>query len=206
MMQPMRIGVSLRSTYHLVEPRVAVGRMVERTRAARAAGLDSLFVGDHHVTGSTYLQNVAILGRLLAEWGDKTAGALFILPLWHPVIVAEQVGTLAAVARGPFVLQVGLGDGEGQFAGMGASLRRRVGDLEGSLDVVRRLLAGETVTADRPVAIREPSAALCPRSRSTCGSAPARPRESSGPPASATGGSQARGWRPTRLGPGRNVP
>jgi alkanesulfonate monooxygenase SsuD/methylene tetrahydromethanopterin reductase-like flavin-dependent oxidoreductase (luciferase family) len=151
----MRIGVSLRSSYHLVEPRVAVGRMVERTRAARAAGLESLFVGDHHVTGSTYLQNVAILGRLLAEWGDKTAGALFLLPLWHPVIVAEQVGTLAAVARGRFVLQVGLGDGEGQFAGMGASLRRRVGDLEGSLDVIRRLLAGETVTADRPVAIRD---------------------------------------------------
>jgi len=154
-MLPMRIGVSLRSSYGTVEPRVAARRMVERTRAARAAGLDSLFVGDHHVTGSTYLQNGPVLGRLLAEWGDRTAGALFLLPLWHPVLVAEQVGTLAALARGRFVLQVGLGDGEGQFAGMGASLSRRAGDLEAALDVIRRLLAGETVTADRPVRIRD---------------------------------------------------
>ncbi len=155
MMLPMRIGVSVRSSYGAVEPRVAVRRMVERTRAARAAGLDSLFVGDHHVTGSNYLQNVPILGRLLCEWGEGTAGALFLLPLWHPVLVAEQVGTLAALARGPFVLQVGLGDGEAQFAGMGASLKRRAGDLEASLDIVRRLLAGETVSADRPVPVKD---------------------------------------------------
>jgi alkanesulfonate monooxygenase SsuD/methylene tetrahydromethanopterin reductase-like flavin-dependent oxidoreductase (luciferase family) len=155
MMAPMRIGVSLRSGYGPAEPRAAVRQMIERAGAARAAGLDSLFVGDHHVTGSTYLQNTPILGRLLAEWGDRPAGALFLLPLWHPVLVAEQVGTLAAIAGGPFVLQVGLGDGEGQFAGMGASLSNRARALEASLDVIRRLLAGETVTADEPVTIRE---------------------------------------------------
>ena len=149
----MRIGVSLRSGYGVVEPRVAVRQMVERAAAAWDAGLDSLFVGDHHVTGSTYLQNTPVLGRLLAEWGDRTAGALFLLPLWHPVLVAEQVATLSAIAQGRFVLQVGLGDGEAQFAGMGTSLSRRVRALEGGLDVVRRLLAGETVTADEPVAI-----------------------------------------------------
>jgi alkanesulfonate monooxygenase SsuD/methylene tetrahydromethanopterin reductase-like flavin-dependent oxidoreductase (luciferase family) len=154
-MHPVRIGVSLRSGYGSLAPRVAAGRMVERARAAWAAGLDSLFVGDHHVTGSTYLQNTPILGRLLAEWGDRPAGALFLLPLWHPVLVAEQVATLAAVAQGPFVLQVGLGDGEGQFGGMGVSLTRRAPALEAGLDVIRRLLAGETVTADEPVPIRD---------------------------------------------------
>ncbi len=154
-MLPVRIGVSLRSGYGDLDPRVAARRMIERTRAARGAGLDSLFVGDHHVTGSTYLQNAPILGRLLGEWGDRPAGALFLLPLWHPVLVAEQVATLASLARGPFVLQVGLGDGEAQFAGMGASLSRRARSMEAGLDVVRRLLAGETVTADEPVAIRD---------------------------------------------------
>ncbi len=155
MMRGMRIGVSLRSGYGAVEPRLAARQMVERAQAARDAGLDSLFVGDHHVTGSTYLQNAPILGRLLAEWGDRTAGALFLLPLWHPVLVAEQVATLAAIAGGPFVLQLGLGAGEAQFAGMGASLSRRAPTLEAGLDVVRRLLAGETVTAEEPVPIRD---------------------------------------------------
>jgi alkanesulfonate monooxygenase SsuD/methylene tetrahydromethanopterin reductase-like flavin-dependent oxidoreductase (luciferase family) len=150
----IRIGVSLRSSYGSLEPRVAARRMIERAAAARAAGLDSLFVGDHHVTGSTYLQNVPILGRLLAGWGDNPVGALFLLPLWNPVLLAEQVGTLAALAEGPFVVQLGLGDGEGQFAGMGVPLRGRAARLEAGLDVLRRLLAGEEVTAGAPVAIR----------------------------------------------------
>ena len=99
--------------------------MVERARAAREARLDSLFLGDHHVTGGPYYQNVPMLGRLLAEWGRGPAGALFLLALWHPVLLAEQVGTLAAVAEGPFVLQCALGRADEQFAGMGVSLRGR---------------------------------------------------------------------------------
>src|SRR5206468_3368563 len=86
--------------------------------------LDSLFLGDHHATAVPYYQNVPMLGRLLAEWGDRPAGCLFLLPLWNPVLVAEQVGTLAALARGRFILQCGLGDDESQFAAMGARRRR----------------------------------------------------------------------------------
>jgi alkanesulfonate monooxygenase SsuD/methylene tetrahydromethanopterin reductase-like flavin-dependent oxidoreductase (luciferase family) len=129
--------------------------MLERTVAAREAGLDALFVGDHHVTPIAYFQNAPILGRLLAEWGDRTAGALFLLPLWNPVLVAEQIATLAAIAEGPFVMQCAIGDGPGQFAGMGADMRRRVRDFESGLDIIRRLLAGESVTAETPYPIQD---------------------------------------------------
>ena len=121
--------------------------MIERATAARRAGLDSLFVGDHHATAGPYYQNVPILGRLLAEWGDAPAGCLFLLPLWNPVLVAEQVGTLAAIARGRFILQCGLGTDEAQFRAMGAELRYRPSAFEESLGIVRRLLAGETVSS-----------------------------------------------------------
>jgi len=150
----MRIGVSLRSSYPTADARVGATWMVERAAAASAAGLDSLFVGDHHVTGSPYYQNSPVLGRVLAEWGDRPAGALYLLPLWHPVLLAEQVGTLASIARGRFILQCGLGEGEAQFAGMGATLRTRGSTFEASLNVVRRLLEGECVDADEPVPIR----------------------------------------------------
>ena len=69
-------------------------------------GLDSLFVGDHHNVPVPYYQNVAILGRLLAEWDTRPAGALFLLPLWHPVLLAEQIGTLASIAARPVHLAV----------------------------------------------------------------------------------------------------
>ena len=86
--------------------------MIERAAAARRAALDSLFVGDQHVSPTPYYQNTPMLGRLLAEWGEAPAGCLFLLPLWHPVLVAEQIGTLAAIAQGPFIMQCGLGWGD----------------------------------------------------------------------------------------------
>ena len=84
----MRIGISICSNYRVDDPRQGARYMIERAAASRAADLDSLFAGDHHVTPTAYYQNNAILGRLLAEWGDKPAGALYLLPLWNPVKVS----------------------------------------------------------------------------------------------------------------------
>src|SRR5207237_6259555 len=136
--------------------------VVERTTAARRAGLDSLFVGDQHASPTPYYQNTPMLGRLLAEWGEAPAGCLFLLPLWHPVLVAEQIGTLAAIAQGPFIMQCGLGWGDARFAAMGANIRTRPSAFEEALDIVRRLLAGETVVSARRFRIAEASLALRP--------------------------------------------
>src|SRR5213079_2288867 len=103
-----------------------------------------------------------MLGRLLAEWGEAPAGCLFLLPLWHPVLVAEQIGTLAAIAQGPFIMQRGLGWGDDRFAAMGANMKTRPSAFEEALDIVRRLLAGETVSSSRRFRIAEASLALRP--------------------------------------------
>ena len=124
--------------------------MIERARASYEAGLDSLFVGDHHSTPVPYYQNTPMLGRLLAEWRGRPAGVLLLLPLWNPVLAAEQITTLAAIHDGRFVLQCALGGGESQFAAMGTELRVRPSRFEAALDIIRRLLAGETVDADGP--------------------------------------------------------
>lgn len=144
----MRLGVSVRSSYPHAPARASARWMVERAAAARDAGLHSLFVGDHHVTASTYHQNSPVLGRMLAEWGDGPAGALYLLPLWHPVLVAEQVGTLAALASGRFILQCAVGGGEAQFRGVGVPLGERPSRFEQALHAIRRLLAGEEVSLD----------------------------------------------------------
>ena len=142
----MRIGISVCSSYRVEDPREGARFMVERARAARQADLDSLFVGDHHVTPSPYFQNTAILARMLAEWGDKPCGALYLLPLWHPVLLAEQTATLASIAQGPFIMQCGLGGERRQSAGMGVDIHRRGKMFEASLEVLRTLWAGEEVT------------------------------------------------------------
>jgi alkanesulfonate monooxygenase SsuD/methylene tetrahydromethanopterin reductase-like flavin-dependent oxidoreductase (luciferase family) len=123
--------------------------VLDQARAAARAGLDSLTVGDHHATGPTgYVQNVPIMGRILAEWSGRQSGCLFLVPLWHPVLMAEQIGTLAAMADGPFIVQAGIGAGREQFAAMGANLGGRVPVFEEAVRVVRALLEGQTVTSE----------------------------------------------------------
>src|SRR5262249_44590007 len=149
----MRVGISLTSNQPDVkDPRQGAHCMIERAAAAHRAGLDSLFVGDQHVSPTPYYQNTPMLGRLLTEWGEAPAGCLFL----------EQIGTLAAIARGPFIMQCGLGWGEARFAAMGASYRTRPSAFEEALDIVRRLLAGETVSSSRRFRVTEASLALRP--------------------------------------------
>jgi alkanesulfonate monooxygenase SsuD/methylene tetrahydromethanopterin reductase-like flavin-dependent oxidoreductase (luciferase family) len=146
----MKIGTSLKSAFVTDDVREGARWMIERARASHDAGLDSLFVGDHHATPVPYYQNTPMLGRLLAEWHGRTAGVLMLLPLWNPVLAAEQLATLAAIHDGPFVLQCALGGGGDQFGALGVDLERRPSRFEAGLDIIRRLFAGETVDADGP--------------------------------------------------------
>jgi alkanesulfonate monooxygenase SsuD/methylene tetrahydromethanopterin reductase-like flavin-dependent oxidoreductase (luciferase family) len=59
--------------------------------------------------------------------------------------MAEQIGTLAALATGPFIVQAGLGGGSEQFRAMGVRLGDRVRLFEEGVGVVQALLRGEAV-------------------------------------------------------------
>ena len=124
--------------------------MVERTRTAHAAGFASLSIGDHHDMPVPYAQNTPMLGRLLAEWPNRPAGCLFLMPLWHPLLMAEQIGTLAAIhqveAPGkPFIVQTGIGWGAAQFVNLGADMSTRGAYIDAAIPIVKALLAGEQV-------------------------------------------------------------
>lgn len=146
----MHLGVSLASAQFVDDHALGARMIVERARVARAAGLDSLSMGDHHSMAVPYYQNTPMVGRLTAEWDPlKPLGCLFLLPLWHPVLVAEHVGTLAALHDpGTFVVQTGIGGGDDQFAAMGADLRTRGRVLDEWIRIVKALLAGETVDSE----------------------------------------------------------
>ena len=142
----IKIGISVSSSHKGVSPQDGADRMVERARAARQADLDSLFVGDHHVTPFPYFQNSVILARMLSEWGDKPFGALYLLPLWHPVILAEQVATLASLSH--LSCNAVLGDNR-QGAAMGIDMKHKVGRFISCLEVIRALWQGCSVEENR---------------------------------------------------------
>ena len=142
----MRIGISISSSYNVTDYRIGARWMIERAKAAAQAGLDSLFVGDHHITPQPYYQNTPILARALAEWHDAPAGALYLLPFRHPVLLAEEIATLATIAPGRFIMQCALGYGDREFAAFGINPKHRPSRFEECLEIMRRLWAGETVS------------------------------------------------------------
>jgi alkanesulfonate monooxygenase SsuD/methylene tetrahydromethanopterin reductase-like flavin-dependent oxidoreductase (luciferase family) len=89
-----------------------------------------------------------MLGRLMAEWNSGPVGCLFLLPLWNPVLVAEQVGTLAALTQSTFVLQTGVGDGKDTFEAMGASFKTRGTSLEESITEIKDIFERRGVTGN----------------------------------------------------------
>ncbi len=148
----MRVGISIGTTFSTDGPgghREGPRTVLNQAQAADRAGLDTLTLGDHHSTGPAgYVQNVPMLGRLLSEWTDRQVGCLFLVPLWHPVLMAEQIGTLAAMSSGPFIVQTGLGAGAEQFRAMSADIAQRAARLEEGILVVQALLRGETVDSE----------------------------------------------------------
>jgi alkanesulfonate monooxygenase SsuD/methylene tetrahydromethanopterin reductase-like flavin-dependent oxidoreductase (luciferase family) len=140
----VRVGISIGTTFDVSDYQVGPRLVLEQALAAARAGLDTLSLGDHHSTGPTsYVQNVPMLGRILAEWDTRPAGCLFLVPLWHPVLMAEQIGTLAALASGRFIIQAGLGGGSDQFRAMGVRLGDRARLLEEGIVTVQALLKGD---------------------------------------------------------------
>ena len=145
----MRVGISIGTVFDPAESTGAASSVLAQGQAAERAGLSSLTVGDRHATApAAYLQNVPLVGRILGVWHQRPVGCLFLVPLWHPVLMAEQIGTLAAMAGAPFIVQVGVGEGEALFAAMGQDLRGRGARTERAIHLVKALLDGEVVDDD----------------------------------------------------------
>ena len=130
----------------MTDPRVGAQHIIDRAAAAEASKLDSLFLGDHHATPTPYYQNVPMMGRLLANWSGSKCGVLLLLPLWHPVLVAEMLSTLASLTSSTFVLQAGIGYGEKQFSALSADYKQRGERFEQALNILHTLWSGEMVT------------------------------------------------------------
>jgi alkanesulfonate monooxygenase SsuD/methylene tetrahydromethanopterin reductase-like flavin-dependent oxidoreductase (luciferase family) len=130
------------------DPGARFAEHLEQVRFARDAGFHSIFAGQHFLPAPyQMLQPVPLLARLAAEAGDLRVGAgILLLPLLNPVEVAEGAATLDVITGGRFVLGVGLGYRDEENAAFGLPAER-VRVYREKLDVVRRLLEGEEVTA-----------------------------------------------------------
>ncbi len=108
-----------------------------------------MLVGQHFLSHPyQMLQSVPLLARLAAETGPMRIGTgILLLPLLNPLEAAENLATLDALSGGRLVVGVGLGYRAVENAAFGVEGGR--GRLfEAKLDVLKRLLAGDSVSAE----------------------------------------------------------
>ena len=120
-----------------------------QVRTARDAGFGSLWFPQHFVTGPSMRQFAAspIMGYLASLSGGMRMGtAVLLLPMLNPVLLAEEAATLDHLTGGKFVLGVGLGYRDHEFAAMGIERKSRVGRFREYVQAMRLLLNGEHVT------------------------------------------------------------
>ena len=126
----------------------AVRQHLEQVELARELGFSSVWTTQHFLSHPyMYFQSVPLLARVAAAAEGMTVGTFLLLTLLNPVELAENAATLDAIAAGRFVLGVGMGYRAVENAAFGVA-QRRADLFERKLEVVRRLLIGESVTAE----------------------------------------------------------
>lgn len=145
----MKLGLFLSGQHPQgVSAAEAVRDHVEQVATARDVGFSSVWAGQHFLSDPFQMfQSIPLLARVAAEAEGLTIGpGIVLLTLLNPVEVAENAATLDAIADGRYVLGVGFGYREVENAAFGVEAGRS-NLFESKLGVVRRLLAGEEVTA-----------------------------------------------------------
>jgi len=123
--------------------------VLEIAAAARAAGIDGLLYGDNHAVPAAFANSFApipTLARLMAVTGEMPLGVVLLAPFYHPIVIAEQIGTLAAFATAPLSVTFANGGNARAFDAFGIPMASRTSRLEELVAIVRALLAGERVT------------------------------------------------------------
>src|SRR5664279_5814649 len=128
-------------------PADRLAQLLEQVRAASGTSVDSVWVSQHNLGNMPMLQPVPLLAALAADAGDKYLGTnMFILPLRHPVGVAEEFATLDHLTGRHLIAGFGTGYRDNEFACFGIRMDQRVTRFEENVDIGRSLWTGGAVS------------------------------------------------------------
>ncbi len=163
MSQPERRAVPVLSVMDMVPVSAGCSRtdalteMIALARAADAAGYERYWLAEHHGS-ATYLSSatIVLMGQVLAateRLGVASGGIM--LPNHAPLVVAEQIGTLATLYPGR--VDLGLGRAPGTDRRTAAALRRGASDPGRFAEEILEIL---TYLGDEPVPEQVPGSLL----------------------------------------------
>lgn len=146
--RPLRLSLSI-VPFRDPDDRVPYRRTFALCELAEALGFDTVMVGHHHFLHQQISDPFTLLAAIAARTERlRVATAVLLLPLHHPIEVAERVATLDELSGGRVSLGVGSGWNPAEYAAFGASLGERGARMEESLTLLRRLWTEHDVASD----------------------------------------------------------
>src|SRR3954452_17801669 len=145
----VQMGVLLSDIPKSITPAQQFKDILRITEAVQANGFNHIAIGQHFLYGDLrWLQPVPLLARLAAEVDPhiRLVTNIMIAPLYHPVMLAEEIATLDVVTEGRLVFGAGLGYRAEEFDHLDVPFKQRAGRFDESLELMKKLWTEETVT------------------------------------------------------------
>ena len=120
---------------------------IRECERAEAAGFDSVWLGEHHNNPVLYPAPLLGLAAIAARTSRVSLGTgVLLLPLYHPMCVAEEGAMVDMISGGRLILGIGAGYAPEEFAAFGLSVRQRGSRLDEGAALLRRLWTETGVT------------------------------------------------------------
>lgn len=116
---------------------------------AQRNGLTYIAIGQHFLYGDLrWLQPVPLLARLAADCDPETrlVTQIMIAPLYHPVMLAEELATLDVVTEGRLIFGAGIGYRPEEFDYLGVPFKERAARTDEILELLVKLWTEDEVT------------------------------------------------------------
>lgn len=120
-------------------PAALTREVVETAATAEAIGFDAAWLGERHFARETVTASAPFgLAAAVAEATDalRIGTAVSVLPLHHPVRLAEQVAVLDAISDGRVTLGGGIGYLDAEYDAFDVAADRRVAALLDAVEVL----------------------------------------------------------------------
>ena len=113
--------------------------LLDQIAFADELGYDSIWLTEHHFVEDGYTPSPVPLMAAIAARTRRVeiSTDILILPLYHPVKLAEDIATIDILSRGRVMLGVGSGYRDEEFAAFGTSRRERASRMEEGVAVLR---------------------------------------------------------------------
>ena len=147
----MQFGVFLLLQSPDVQPSPTVyDNAIEQAELADKLGFNTVWLAEHHFSSYGYLPYPLMMAIKIAERTKsiRVGTAVLVLPLHHPIKLAEEIAMADQLTNGRIEIGFGRGYQEYEFDRLGVDINENREMFDESLEIISKALQEDTITYD----------------------------------------------------------